>query len=101
MARPQDPEGWRSQAAAALGHDAWEGLLRITAPTLIVHGTADKVVDPRTADLLASRIGGARVALLDGLGHLFFWEEPDQVAVRVAAFLGEASSPAGSTSTTG
>jgi 3-oxoadipate enol-lactonase len=97
MARPQSPEGWRSQAAAALGHDAWAGLPRIAAPTLIVHGTADKVVDPRNADLLAGRICGARVEMLDGLGHLFFWEEPDRVAARVTAFLDQVSSPAGRT----
>lgn len=88
MARPQDPEGWRSQAAAAIGHDAWAELPRITAPTLIMHGTADKVVDPRNAELLAGRIEGAEVEILDGLGHLFFWEEPERVAARVTAFLG-------------
>ena len=36
----------------------------ITAPTLILAGTADNVVDYRNAELLAARIPGARVELL-------------------------------------
>ena len=58
----------------------------ITAPTLVLHGTADRVVDPRNARLLAERIPGARLELLPGRGHLFFWEDPAAFVATVTAF---------------
>ena len=60
----------------------------ITAPTLIVAGTADNVVDYRNADLLAARIPGSRVELLEGCGHLFFWEQPNESVRMLDGFLG-------------
>ncbi len=61
--------------------------LEIAAPTLILHGTEDAVVDPGNAALLAERIPGARVELFPGCGHLFFWEQPERFADTVAEFL--------------
>jgi pimeloyl-ACP methyl ester carboxylesterase len=59
----------------------------IRARTLILHGEADGVVDPRNAKLLAERIPHARLVLLPGLGHLFFWEDPAAFAREVTSFL--------------
>ena len=59
----------------------------ITAPTLILGGTADNVVDHRNAEVLAARIPGARVELLEGAGHLFFWEQPDESVRIINEFL--------------
>ena len=81
MANPPDPAGWQAQAGAGMGFQGVEA--EITAPTLILAGTADNVVDYRNADLLAARIPGSRVELLEGCGHLFFWERPDE-CVRIA-----------------
>ena len=83
--------GWLAQLAAG----ARFGHLRqgaITAPTLVLHGAADRVVDPRNARLLANRIPGARLTVLPGLGHLFFWEDPATFVEVVTRF---ALSPAG------
>lgn len=77
--------GWQAQLAAG----ARFGDLRqsaITAPTLVLHGTADRVVDPRNAKLLADRIPGARLMMLPGLGHLFFWEAPRLFVDAVTSF---------------
>ena len=76
--RPRRPRAWDSRASTA----------EITAPTLILAGTADNVVDYRNAELLAARIPGARVELFDGSGHLFFWEQPDACVTIVNEFLG-------------
>jgi 3-oxoadipate enol-lactonase len=86
VANPPDPAGWQAQAAAGTTFPGVEG--EITAPTLVLHGTADNVVDHRNAELLARRIRGARVELLPGAGHLFFWEQPDAVVRIVTEFLG-------------
>lgn len=88
LARPQDPVAWQAQSAASLTHDASARLRDIAAPTLVLHGTADRVVDPRNAPLLAGRIPGARLEWLAGLGHLFFWEDPARTIALVRGFLG-------------
>jgi pimeloyl-ACP methyl ester carboxylesterase len=86
LANPPDPAGWQAQAAAGLTFAGAGG--EITAPTLILTGTADNVVDERNADVLAQRIVGARVERFAGAGHLFFWEQPDRFVKIVTEFLG-------------
>jgi pimeloyl-ACP methyl ester carboxylesterase len=85
LANPPDPVGWQAQAAAGVTFDG--SALRIEAPTLILHGTEDAVVDVGNAELLAERIVGARVELFEGCGHLFFWEQPERFARAVKEFL--------------
>ena len=86
VGNPPDPIGWQGQAAAGMSFDG--SALEFAAPTLILHGTEDAVVDPGNAVLLAERIPGARVELFSGCGHLFFWEQPERFAETVAEFLG-------------
>jgi 3-oxoadipate enol-lactonase len=84
-ARRGAASGWYAQLAAG----ARFGDLRhgsITAPPLVMHGTEDRVVDPRNARLLADRIPHARLEMLPGLGHLFFWEAPEAFVDAVTRF---------------
>lgn len=85
LENPPDPVGWQGQAAAGTTFAGVDGA--IAAPTLIVTGTADNVVDPRNSDVLAERIPGARVVRLEGRGHMFFMESPDEVVRIVREFL--------------
>ena len=85
LANPPDPAGWQAQAAAGTTFAGVDGA--IEAPTIVLHGTEDKVVDVRNAELLAERIPGARVELVPGAGHLFFWEDPEAFLAPVRAFL--------------
>jgi len=85
LENPPDPAGWQAQAAAGTTFPGVEG--QIDVPTLVLQGTDDNVVDPRNADLLAERIAGARIELFPGAGHLFFWEQPEQVVQVVSEFL--------------
>ena len=71
--RPTRPAG-RRRPARASAWDAGDRLARIAAPTLVVAGTADEVVDPATRSCSPTRIPDARLELLDGAGHLLFWE---------------------------
>ncbi len=86
LGSPQDPAGWQAQAAAGTTYDGGGRARSIEAPTLIVHGTSDRVVDHRNADVLADLIPGARVELVEG-GHVFFWEDPEQTAALITSFL--------------
>jgi len=87
-ANPPDPAGWFAQAAAGGAHDAMARLSEIRVPTLVVHGTADNVVDVGNAPLLADAIEGARLELFDGVGHLLPWERPQEFTALVEGFLG-------------
>lgn len=42
---------------------------RITAPTVVIHGTADKLMRPFGGRAVAKAINGARLVLVDGMGH--------------------------------
>ena len=86
-ARPTRPETASAQAAAGARFVSRYGPQAISARTLILHGDADTVVDPRNGRLLASRIPYAELRVFPGLGHLLFWEDPDAFVEAVTSFL--------------
>ncbi len=55
---------------------------------LILHGTADAVVDISAARHAADLLDHARVDLWDGAGHAPFVEDPDRFAESVLTFTG-------------
>jgi pimeloyl-ACP methyl ester carboxylesterase len=83
---PIEPEPYAAQLAAGLGHDAFDRLGQIAAPTLVVHGLEDEMVPPANGRLLADAIPGARVVEFTGAAHLYPTDEP-AVDREVAAFL--------------
>jgi 3-oxoadipate enol-lactonase len=85
--RPNDPAGFAALAAAGASYAGHRRQARIRARTLVLHGDADTVVDPRNATLLAGRITGATLVMLPDLGHMFFWEDPAAFTGAVTAFL--------------
>ena len=68
------------QLQAIGGHDTAARLGDVVAPTLVVHGTDDEMLPVSNARMIAERIPGARLEILDGIGHLFFVEEPERSA---------------------
>jgi pimeloyl-ACP methyl ester carboxylesterase len=58
-------------------------------PTLVIHGTEDLMLPVENGRQIAGLIGGSRLEIFDGTGHLFFWEQPDRAAelVRSHAFV--------------
>ncbi len=68
------------QAQAVYTHDAVQRLRSLSVPTLVVHGTVDHVVDVANAEHIAGLVPGATLELLDGVGHLFWWEQPQRAA---------------------
>jgi pimeloyl-ACP methyl ester carboxylesterase len=75
-----------AQKGAADGHDTYSRLRSLRVPTLVIHGTADELLASINGDLVASLIPGARLELLEGVGHLFFWEQPERSAELVREF---------------
>jgi len=66
------------QMQAVLGHDAVSRLPRITAPTLVMHGTQDEILAVANAGQIAGLIPNARLELFEGAGHVFWWEDPER-----------------------
>lgn len=64
-------------------------LSRISAPTMVVHGADDRLVDPANGRFLASRIPGARYRELADCGHLPHLEVPEELARVLLEFLEE------------
>lgn len=80
-------EAWQAQAYAGATFDAYERIPQIVAPTLVLQGGADTVIDPGNAQILAERIPGARLELVPDRGHLMMWEEGELLAPIVKEFL--------------
>jgi pimeloyl-ACP methyl ester carboxylesterase len=74
-----------AQLRACAAHDTYARLPRLQTPTLVVHGTVDRILPFSNGELIASRIAGARMEPLEGIGHLFFWEQPEHSAELLCA----------------
>lgn len=88
LSHPFSEQAYRAQLFAAAWHNAYGSLPRIAVPTLVVHGALDRVIPAGNADLIAERIPGARLHLLDDAGHLYPTEEP-QADEAIARFLAD------------
>jgi 3-oxoadipate enol-lactonase len=69
-----------AQMQAVAGHDTRSRLGELKAPTLVIHGTADQMLPVANGRMIASLVPDARLEILDGVGHLFFWELPERSA---------------------
>jgi pimeloyl-ACP methyl ester carboxylesterase len=61
----------------------------VAAPTLIVWGKADGIIEPAYAEEFARSIAGARVELIDKAGHLPHLENSEAVGKAVRDFLAD------------
>jgi pimeloyl-ACP methyl ester carboxylesterase len=75
-AHPMPTYAYLRQTEAVLAHDARDRVHLIRCPTLVATGGQDLITPPLLADELASRIPGARLATLPGVGHGALWEAP-------------------------
>ncbi len=75
------------QFGAISGFDSYARLSEIKAPTLVIHGDDDAIVPVQNADVLNKGIAGSRKHILKGIGHMFFWEAPEETAQVAGEFL--------------
>jgi 3-oxoadipate enol-lactonase len=100
LAHPQSEPAWRAQTAAGMLFNPLGQQRRVAQPTLVVQGTADQVVDPDNAAVLAGLLPNVRVELFDGAGHLLYWEQPRRFGRVVTGFLTDPATPARESSPT-
>jgi pimeloyl-ACP methyl ester carboxylesterase len=69
-ARGVDAAGPARQLAAIMAaSDRSRDLRKVTVPTVVIHGTADRLVAPSGGRATADAIPGSRLVLVDGMGH--------------------------------
>lgn len=77
VSRPTSRQMLLQQLRAVTGWGHAERLRRIRTPTVVVHGTEDRLIDPINGRRLAALIHGATLVELAGVGHLPPLEAPD------------------------
>jgi pimeloyl-ACP methyl ester carboxylesterase len=65
----------------------WRDAARVTAPTLVIHGSHDRLVNPAMAGRAARAFRNARVVVLPRVGHVAMMERPDLVAREMRGLL--------------
>ncbi len=73
------PEGVGAQMRAIMGGGSrTEALGRLEIPTLVLHGSADTLIDPSGGRRTAEAIPGARFVEIEGMGHDYpeaYWDQ--------------------------
>lgn len=68
--RAHHPEGTARQLCAILASgDRTERLSEVTAPTVVIHGAEDALVQPSGGRATAEAIPGAELVMVEGMGH--------------------------------
>lgn len=67
----------------------WQVAAEVRAPTLVIGGRQDRLVDIRVAPQVARTVPDSRLLMLDGVGHVAQMEVPRLVARAVVALLDE------------
>lgn len=84
---PPPFRGLLGQFLAAARHDAWDRLHHIAHSTLVITGDEDRLIPSQNSYLLLSRLKDARLHIVDGGGHDFVTELPEQTTRVVSTFL--------------
>lgn len=75
--------GWLAQDEREMS----AALADVKAPTLVIHGEKDRVIDLSTARALAHHLKNSTLLVLPGVGHVPQLEAPGEVARAIAAHL--------------
>jgi pimeloyl-ACP methyl ester carboxylesterase len=62
-------------------------LHQIQAPTLVIAGSRDRIISPRSSEIIAAKIPNARLVLVKGGSHAFFMEMSRRFNREVLQFL--------------
>jgi pimeloyl-ACP methyl ester carboxylesterase len=93
--RGHDPAGAGRQLAAIIASgDRTADLATIRVPTLVIHGTKDRLVNPSGGRATAKAIPGARLLTIPGMGHDLPRAAWPQIIDAIAANAARAGAPA-------
>jgi len=85
------PDGTTRQMMAIMASGSRTAALgAVGVPTLVLHGDADRLVDPSGGRRTAEAVAGARFVLLEGMGHDYPPQYWDQIVEEVSSHTGGA-----------
>jgi pimeloyl-ACP methyl ester carboxylesterase len=82
---------WGQLDAMRRHRGTYDRLSDIRVPTLVLHGDADRLVQPANATLIADAIPGAQLHWLPGASHVFWTDQPEATVTTVNEFLASRS----------
>ncbi|MBV9427092.1 MAG: alpha/beta fold hydrolase [Bradyrhizobiaceae bacterium] len=88
----QDATSFCGQSLAGVQHDASGWISQIVCPTLVMHGTEDRLIDQRQGEAIARALPNARLVALERAPHFLNWEFAPQFNEQVVDFLMDAVS---------
>jgi pimeloyl-ACP methyl ester carboxylesterase len=80
-------EGYMAQLQGILAWEAYSRIAQITVPTLVIHGESDALVPPGNGELIAARIPGSKLVLLEHASHLFLTDQTEVARKEILGFL--------------
>jgi pimeloyl-ACP methyl ester carboxylesterase len=88
--RSNEPTGIARQMGAIIASpDRTAGLRALAVPTLVIHGSADPLVNPSGGRATAAAVPGAKLTMIEGMGHELPTQIWDQVLAEVDAIARE------------
>ena len=87
LVRTSGGAGIAGQSEACRIHNTLDRLPLITAPTLVIVGTADRIIKPVSSEVIAAKIPSARLVRLEGGSHCFPFEMKNEFNREVLDFL--------------
>ena len=85
--RPIDSAAFPHRMKAAQEHNTYDRLGEIHCPTLVITGKDDALISWENSRILAERIKGAELVILEPAGHCFWQEQPEESRDAIARFL--------------
>lgn len=81
--------GFEGQLEACAKHDTLERLHLITAPTLVITGTADRVIKPSSSEVIAGRIHCSQLVKIENGSHVLNMEMKNLFNQKILSFLAD------------
>lgn len=82
-------EAYMNQLKGILSWQAFSRLDQIKAPTLVIHGDADRLVPPGNGELISARIPNAKLVMIAAASHIYPTDQPEAAWRPVMQFLSE------------
>jgi 3-oxoadipate enol-lactonase len=85
--RPIDNVGFAHRMKAAGAHNTYDRLSEIHSPTLVITGKDDALIAWENSRIIAERIAGAELVVLEPAGHCFWMEQPEKTHDAISRFV--------------
>lgn len=86
-AHPHSKEELDARTEGMAAFDMSEKIRNFRVPALVIAGSHDRLVPTENARLIAGRLPGAELVIIEGAGHHFYSERPEESANAILEFL--------------